>query len=216
MAVGQASPGTYVVMSQDYARTAFVQVTGTVKTRMREGLPETYLANVVGTPVNSSGGPVASDDEFDQLDGVMFGASRTTTITGVVVPSNYAASFIGSLEEEVVPGIGQGVVAKGINPGSIPVGTVITVTFSDGTTAQYVKASNFSTYQWVWNGVAHDAQGRRIDRSGAPVGNSNRGDNGGGEGRNVRNGNTFYIRGAGIGTCGAAVNRAEYSGELRL
>src|SRR5207237_8014892 len=60
-----------------------------------------------------------------------------------------------------------------IDQASIPLGAVITGKFHDGTTAQYVKQSDFATYQWIWNGVANDKNGHRIYRNGTLVGNSN-------------------------------------------
>ena len=171
--------GTYAVMSQNYDRTAYVRVTGTIKTKIREGLPESELVDAVGVVIDTEGGAVTSDTQFDQLDQVLFGVNRSNPIT-VRVPSNYAVSFIGNIDEEIVPGIGQGLILKAINPASIAAGTVITVTFEDGTTAQYVKASATATYQWTWNGVAHNAQGQRINRDGSLKSKPNSGGAGGG------------------------------------
>ena len=95
-------------------------------------------------------------------------------------PDEYAGSFINSTEEEVVPGIGAALLAKGIDPGSIAVGTLITVTFSDGTTAQYIKASSTSSYQWTWTGVAHNKAGQLIRRDGSVIANPNTTGDGGG------------------------------------
>lgn len=142
-----------------------------------------------------------SDTQLDQIEQVVFGVKRSNPII-VRMPSNYATSFSGSLDEEIIPGIGQGLIAMGINPAFIEVGTVITVKFDDGTTAQYVKMSPMSTYQWTWNGVAHNAQGKRINRNGSLVGNPNSGGAGGGEARSTRGANTFRMMGS--GQCGAA------------
>ncbi len=78
------------------------------------------------------------------------------------------------------PGIGQALFQMGINPAQIPVGTVITVTFSDGTTAQYVKQSATATYQWLWNGIAHNKAGQLINRAGGVISNPNTAGTGGG------------------------------------
>lgn len=193
--------GTYAVLSQNYDRTAYVRVSGTIKTKIREGLPESELVDAVGVVIDMEGGTITSEAQFDQLDQVLFGVKRSNPIT-VKVPTDYAFSFISNLDEEIIPGIGQALFLKGINPASIAAGTVITVTFDDGTSAQYVKASATATYQWTWNGVAHNAQGKRINRDGSLRNNPNTGGVGGGEARSTRGANTFRLLGG--SSCGAS------------
>ncbi|HTV94781.1 MAG TPA: hypothetical protein VME42_02235 [Steroidobacteraceae bacterium] len=130
------------------------------------------------TPIDGTGNSISGESEsaqelfYNTFDQSLFGANRSIP-TAVNEPDSYAASFINSNDEEVVPGIGYALILMGINQGSIPTGTVITVTFSDGTTAQYVKASPTATYQWTWNGTAHNKKGQLIDRAGGLIQNPN-------------------------------------------
>jgi hypothetical protein len=86
---------------------------------------------------------------------------------------------------------------------TIPVGTTITVKFDDGTSAQYVKVSAYSTYQWTWNGIAHNKKGQKMLRNGSVPTNPNSGGTGGGNiqttGFGAGSGWSFGV--AGFGSC---------------
>src|SRR5262249_29726460 len=138
-----------------------------------------------GTPIDDSGNSLAGESEsaqegfYQTFDQTTFGVSRSFP-TKVTMPDEYSGSFINSSPEETSPGIGRALGLMGINPGNIPVGTTITVEFEDGTTAQYIKQSATATYQWLWNGVAHNKAGQRIDLHGNVIGNPNTAGTGGG------------------------------------
>jgi hypothetical protein len=122
-------------------------------------------------PVDATGASMAGLSEASQestytaLDQTIFGANRSAP-TALDISEEYASSFINSTDEEVSPGIGSALIHLGVNQATIPLGTVITVTFPDGTTAEFVRISTTSSYQWGWNGVAHNANKQLIDRSG--------------------------------------------------
>ncbi len=118
------------------------------------------------------------------------------------MPSNYAGSFVNSLDEELIGGINQALLENGSSPCNLPVETVITIEFDDGTTAEFIKWNGAFSDMWRWTGIAHDAQGRRINRDGTLKGASTIG-SGGGEGTDVRSGYTFRLIGSGASTCGA-------------
>jgi hypothetical protein len=178
--------GTYVLISTTTPRTAYIQVSfqGVFS------LPthEYHWVQIGAVPIDSTGTSIASETESSQesfygaLDQTLFGANRAAPTT-ITMPSNYSASFIGSEDGETSPGIGYALFLMGINPAEIPVGTTITVTFtSDGTTAQFVKQSATATYQWLWNGIAHNKAGQRINRAGGVISNPNTAGLGGGSG----------------------------------
>jgi hypothetical protein len=173
--------GTYIVVSSSNASTAYMSVTGKYLNYPKDPV----WAPVSATPVDSSGNSLVGESEgtleayYAATDQVIFGANRSAP-TAINEPEDYASSFVGSEEGEVVPGIGQALLQLGINPAEIPIGTVITVKFSDGTTAQYVKQSLTSTYQWLWNGIVHNKTGQLINRSGGLISNANTAGAGGG------------------------------------
>jgi hypothetical protein len=176
---------TYTVVSATTTRTAYIQVSGELVYSL-QGHSVTWVVSAA-VPVDSTGASIASETESSQesfygaLDQTLFGANRGAPTT-LNMPDDYAASFINSDDGETSPGIGQALILAGINPASIPINTVITVTFSDGTTAQFVKQSATATYQWLWNGVAHNKAGQRINRSGNVISNPNTAGVGGGSG----------------------------------
>jgi hypothetical protein len=181
-AISQQNSGHYQVVSFSQASTAYIHVI--LKMVANGGEPIWTLQSA--TPVDSSGNSLAGNSEADNesyfasLDQVIFGASRNEP-QSINEPTAYSSSFINSTEEEVAPGIGYAFGQLGINPGSIAVGTVITVKFDDGTTAQYVKLSALNTYQWSWNGIAHNKDGKLIHRDGTLVVNPNTAGGGGGD-----------------------------------
>jgi hypothetical protein len=167
-------------------------------------------------PIDSTGASIAGETESSQeafyiaLDQTLFGANRGNPTT-LNMPENYSVSFIGSEDGETSPGIGQALFLVGINPAEIPVGTVITVTFSDGTTAQFVKQSATATYQWLWNGVAHNKAGQRINRAGGVIANPNTAGAGGGSGTAP-----VWGSGAGSGWVFGGENYCYFSGYVTM
>jgi hypothetical protein len=180
-AVFQEQSGHYQVISTSQPATAYIHVI--MKMVNHGGEPIWTVQSA--TPVDSAGNSLVGNAEvtnesyFASLDQTIFGVSRSAP-TVLNEPTNYASSFINSLEEETEPGINAALAAKGISPGTIAVGTVITLKFEDGTTAQYIKISSVLTTQWQWTGIAHDAQGRLMHRDGSLVANPNTAGSGGG------------------------------------
>jgi len=179
---GVESSGVYQIVSTAAPESAYIQITGST---VRGPSGETRFVVSTAVPIDSNGNSLAASSEsanesfYATLDQVAFGANRSAPQT-VNEPAEYAGSFINSTEEEVVPGIGAALIQKGINPGSIQNGTIITVKFSDGTTAQYVKVSSTSSYQWTWTGIAHNKDGKLMNRDGSLVANPNTSGGGGG------------------------------------
>ena len=169
--------GTFQVVSTSGPSSALMTVRG--RHLIDKNGNDYWLASGA-TPIDASGTSLAGQAEsaqesfYGSFDQTTFGVSRSSP-TVVKISDEYAASFVRSTEDEVSPGIGRALILMGIDQGSIPPGTVITVRFPDGTTAEYIKQSNFSTYQWIWNGTAHDKNGRQIYRDGTFVTNSNTG-----------------------------------------
>lgn len=97
-------------------------------------------------------------------------------------PDTYAVSIINSDDSEVGPGID--VALAHLDPpivsSMIQDGTVLTVVFSDGTTAQFVKIDGDMSSHWQWNGIAHNKKGQLIHRDGSLVNNPNTTGTGGG------------------------------------
>src|SRR3954465_11782831 len=96
---GRGAIGIFVVMSQTYSRTAIVRVTGTVKTRIRDGAPEYYVLGAAGAALDESGAAITEDKQFEDQDQKTFGGRRTMYIKNVKVSANYAGSFVGSLDQ---------------------------------------------------------------------------------------------------------------------
>lgn len=122
--------------------------------------------------------------QMSVIDVGIFGYSRgssSPSVATVQMPPNYDGSFINSTDEMDSPGIGQALIAKGIDPSSFKVGAKLLVTFQDGSKAVYMKISMTSSYQWTWDGIhAWNAQGQPIDRSGNVKNNPNTSGTGGG------------------------------------
>jgi hypothetical protein len=210
-ALALASPGTYVVVSSNFASTSYVSVTGTLRLSGSGfgGGSHLVLTNIATTPVDATGASIASLSEADQeslyhtIDMSLFGTNRKQPFKGVHEPTQYASSFIGYDESEVVPGIGAALILMGINQNAFSPGDMITVTFDDGTSAEFVKNASTATYQWSWTGKAWDKNGNPIDRSGNLVANPNTSGNGGGSFAGSGNGGglAFGFALAGFGAC---------------
>jgi hypothetical protein len=166
------TPGTYVVVSSTVPMTAYMQVTGLYG--LLYGKP--YFYPTAATPISASGSSLAGESEaflesnYAALDVGLFGSRTNPKV--VTVSSTYAVSIINSDDAEVGPGIDLALAAQGILWADLPVGFVITVNFQDGTSAQFIKDSNFSAH-WVWTGVAHNKNKQPINRNGIVISNPN-------------------------------------------
>ena len=162
-----AAPGTYVVSSEAYGRTAFVQVTGQIMTFCDPPYYEvchTNLYSATGAVVDRYGFNVTSEATLERLDEETFMGRRPEFYT-VNLPQQYGTSFINSYEGEIHGGISLALSQKGVNVALLRTGTLVLVKFRDGTSAIYVKVINM-TYMWSWHGIAWNSAGQQIDRSG--------------------------------------------------
>jgi hypothetical protein len=195
-AISMGGPGLYVVMSSNYTKTAYISVTGTIKTVYIQGLPEQVFRNPVGTPVDVSGNSLSSfsegslEAEFEGIDQTQFGTNRGSSIGIVQCPSNYEASFVGSDLEALSAEI-SGFINQQYNITQIPVGTTVTVQFADLTKATFTKVYYMSQPTWTWTGYAWDAHGNLIDHSGNLILNRNTSGGGGGS-SHATNGGGYY------------------------
>jgi hypothetical protein len=165
-AISLVKIGLYSVTSTNFAETAFVRVNGTVRLQctgspctIKPGAP-VYLSNVTTTFVDSSGNSLAGDSEsalqasFAATDQMLFGNFRTQGKLGgpVKIPPAYGTTPIGNdvWEADTSTGIGLALAAMGVDPGNLPMGTLITVTWQDGTTAQFIRSNSVPTLQWIY------------------------------------------------------------------
>lgn len=179
--VGSAT-ATYTLISTTTARSAYIQITG-------QGVYSVQAHTITwvvtaATPVDSTGTSIASQTESAQesfygtLDGTLLGMNRSGPLA-INVSDTYAASFINSIDEEVGPGIDLALAQLGIPWSGLPLNTPITVKFSDGTTAIYIK-TNPSSDHWQWSGIAHNKNNQLINRDGSLRSNPNTAGIGGG------------------------------------
>jgi hypothetical protein len=174
---GGGSPGgNYIIASSSGAMSAYVSVTGKYVIKNIEIGP-VWVTSAV-TPIDSNGISLAGQSEasrqgfYSAFDATIMATSRNAPAI-INEPSSYAGSFINSDESEVVPGISRAFIDLGINAASVfSPGSEITVQFEDGTTAVYMKTPAYSTYQWVWTGVAHNKLKQKINRSGQVISNN--------------------------------------------
>lgn len=170
--------GTYAMISSSTAETAWIQITVG-----RSGIGG-VLVVLSAVPIDSSGNSLAGQSEatleadFASFDLITMGTNRNQPLT-VNEPTNYQISFIGSDDAEVGPGIDQALLAQGINWAFLPIGSLVTVKFNDGTKAIYFKKDNTDAH-WVWAGSAWDSHGNQIYRNGQPLQNPNTSGAGGG------------------------------------
>lgn len=140
--------------------------------------PSATLVNENGTPISSNSATAAA--QMSTIDIGIFGFTRTAApsssyVTAVNVDDVYSSSFINSDDGEVSPGINQALLALNVNPGNLQHGHALTVIFSDGTKAVFIKNCQ-CTAMWIWNGQhAWDEDGRPINRNGTLKNNPNTG-----------------------------------------
>lgn len=117
--------------------------------------------------------------DLDSVDGLVYSTYRRSEIGPVHIPPQYGESYINNdaLAEDTNTAISYVLYTQeGISPISeeVKVDTVVEVIWEDGTTAQFVRASLTSSYQWALvPGSAENAQGQPIDAHGNVIGNPN-------------------------------------------
>jgi hypothetical protein len=178
---GVAGLGTYVIVNRVNPKSAIVMVSGRrVQSCDSHGECRYRLVITGVRAINETGGSALAED-LQKTDETLFANTRATPLPPVNLSETYASSFIGSIDEEVGPGIPLAIAAKGINPVFLPVGTVVMVVFPDGTKATFIKVTAMGSDQWRWTGKAWNAQGRPINRNGSPKAGGVAGASGGGQ-----------------------------------
>jgi hypothetical protein len=173
-------------------------VTGTIKTVIIEGSPEQVFRNPVGTPVDESGNAVTSDSEFSLLDASLFGTDRSNPITTLTVPDDQASSFINS-EEDVIAALVPSLIGPLKLGGNFLANlTVVTLVFTDKTSAEYIKVQSGSSYNWMWDGKAWDKNGHPMNRDGTLKPNPNTAGNGGGSSQSSTGSANFGTQGGNL------------------
>jgi hypothetical protein len=196
--------GTFTVSSQSYSRTAYVTVSGTISTWCSlEHECSKALRNIAAVAIDANGNLISSDAELSQIDAAIFGTDRKSPAKSIQLDPSYQTSFINSVDEELTGGISQGLSDLGINVGALPIGTVVTVKFQDGTQALFAKTCQ-CTDMWHWTGIAYNKAGQRIDRQGNVIGNPNTSGGGGGlfhDSTRTTDGSQFDFWFSGGGAC---------------
>lgn len=172
--------GLYVVTSLNFAATAYVRVNGTIRLACT-GTPCTIkpgaqpmLSNVTTTFVDASGNSLAGQSEaaleaaFLAIDQTMYANFRTQGKLGgpIKVPPENTVSPLGSetWDVDANTAINNTVATEtGQNPASFPLGTLVMVTWSDGTTAQFIRTNKEPTVLWVY------VPGSMKDKAGNPI-----------------------------------------------
>lgn len=198
--------GTYLVTSTSVARTALLQVHGK---HLIDKFGNDYWLASSTIPMDDSGTSLAGQSEsaleafYQTYDQTNFGVDRNNPIIGTssILPG-LPPSFVVSTDVEVSTAINAFVANLAAHGVNFTTG-IFSVTFpADGTSAEFVESPPGS-HNWVWNGVAHNKNGDRIDRNGNVIPNPNTSGTGGGHaevsGFGKGSGWTFDV--GGFGSC---------------
>src|SRR6202034_2467341 len=102
----------------------------------------------------------------------------------IAIPPAYGTTPINNeaWEVDTSTGIGQALLNMNVNQGNIPMGTVVTVTWQDGTTAQFIRSNSVPTLQWVYvpGSMRNKARQPITPVSGTTIQNPNTSGSGGG------------------------------------
>ena len=132
------------------------------------------------------GTALVNDSDLTVIDQSFFAQARVASAVNEVIdiPTDYGGSYVGSMDEDTNSGISRVLyIDRLINPNSVAVGTVVTVKWSDGTTAKFIRTTAIGSIQWQYvPGSARDAQGRPITHAGSLIQNPNAGSGGTGSG----------------------------------
>lgn len=151
-----------------------------------------YLTNVTTTLVDASGNSLAGNSEaalqaaFLAIDQTLFANFRTQGKLGGVVkiPPAYGTTPINNEVWDVDANTGINVALSniGVNAGPLPAGTLVSVTWPDGTTAQFIRTNSVPSLSWKYvPGTMKDKNGNPITPvSGTMIKNPNTGGSGGG------------------------------------
>jgi hypothetical protein len=220
----QIAAGTYLTVSGNNSRSAFVKVTGNVVNVCPATEPcYQELRNVTGTIVDSQGIPIGGGAgegaSLEYIDQQLFGTLRSDPIAQVTIPSDYGGSFINNdaLDADTSTAIMRVLtIDRGISPlsPSIKPGTIVTVVWADGTKAQFIRQSATATYQWKYvEGSARNANGQPIDRQGRVIGATPSGTGSGGSVNYATSNGSSYVMASEAGFC-LSRQRFFYNGQL--
>jgi hypothetical protein len=190
--------GFYAVTSINFPETAYVRVNGTIRMEctgtpctIKPGAP-IRLSNVTTTFVDASGNSLAGESEsaleaaFTAIDQMLFGNFRTQGKLSKVIPipPAYGTTPIGNevWDVDTNTGINVALGNMNVNPATLPAGTIISVVWADGTTAQFIRTNSVPSILWVYvPGSMRDKNGNPITPiSGTMVPNPNTAGAGGG------------------------------------
>lgn len=174
--VKNGKTGLLIVVNPTAALSALVQSTGTY-TLTCSGIFCLYSGGTL-TAVNMDGTPLTVDSQLTAVDQTLFAQMRAASILSkpILIDPEYGGSYINNdaLAEDTSSGISNYLyIQNQVNPNNVPVGTVVTVKWSDGTTAQFIRVSTTSSYQWAYKpGTAKNSEGQPINPDGSLVKNS--------------------------------------------
>jgi uncharacterized membrane protein YgcG len=179
-------PGLYVVVSQTYARTGLIRVTGEVPACGRscgQG-----LLNVSGAAMEPDGSALGSDADLGTIDAAFFAVDRGFPMS-VTIPvgcgaqqSDCGNSLATSTDAGIAYVIGEALQAAGYTQSTVPDVVSIIVVFQNGDKALYQHIPGQDIYSWKFSGYAWNAAGTPINRNGTTKSNPNTAGTGGGGG----------------------------------
>lgn len=177
--------GLFVASNPTAALSAFVRSSGTWS-RSCDGKGTCIWTGGTLTAVKADGTPLLVDADLTTVDQGLFAQMRVASAVSAIIPAptEYGGSYINSsgADEDTNSAISYVLyITRAVNPNSIPLETIVTVKWADGTTAQYVRTSTTGSYQWAYKaGSARDAQGRPINPDGTLGANPHNTGSGGG------------------------------------
>lgn len=169
--------GLFVATNPTSAATALIKSTGTYTFTCSPCL----FGGGTLTPINQDGTPLTTDAQLLALDQTLFAQMRKAGAIAkpINIPPNYGVSYINNdaLAEDTNSAISLVLYTQlGVNPNDVPRGTVVTVIWQDGTSAQFVRISLTGSIQWQYKpGTAKDKNGNPIDPNGTKSTNPNAG-----------------------------------------
>lgn len=164
------APGTYLVVN-DTNRAAFVKVTGNVVNVCPPTEPcYPELRNITTNIVDSQGATVApgagEGASLEFIDQQLFGTNRSDPLPQIQAPGGSTLVNNAGWQEDADVLIRDWIADQGIqtNDSRIKRGTVVTVKYPDGSTAQFKRETVIGTGQWVYvEGSARNAAGKPIN-----------------------------------------------------
>jgi len=185
--------GLYIVTSLNFQETAYVRVNGSVRLpcnttpcTIQPG-EQPVLTNVTTSFVDVSGNSLAGQSEatleaaFLAIDQTLYVNFRSGGPTGgkpIQIPPAISTTPINSESWDVDANTGINNVLQiqfGVDPAALPLGTLVSVQWQDGTTATFIRTNSVATLLWVYvPGSMRDKNGKPITPiSGSAIANPN-------------------------------------------